>query len=223
MKRLAFSSLALAGVVALGACSDTVVAPEDTLAAPSTADQRGAAKGRSQKPGDQTIAQIAEEAGFTLLLAAVDYIATTNPGSELVEGLLNEDQYTVFAPTDQAFLDLVNAVAPLLDEEILEQDGPFAAIDDLLGEGTIENVVAYHVTEGRRGSNSVVPKNRDRVIETLLEGFSFSVTNAPSIVAIGNTAGFAADEDDELLIDISASNGIIHAITAVILPVDLGL
>ncbi|MEJ2539511.1 MAG: fasciclin domain-containing protein [Gemmatimonadota bacterium] len=213
--------------VALGACSDTALAPDTSLEVPSTADQKGVApeeaRGpQSQKPSDQTIAQIAEAAGFNLLLAAVDYIATTNPGSELVEGLLNDDQYTVFAPTDQAFLDLVNAVAPLLDPEILEADGPFAAIDDLLGAGTIENVVAYHVTEGRRGSNSVVPKNRDRVIETLLEGFDFSVTNAPSIVAIGNTANFN-EVDGELQIDISASNGIIHAITAVILPTDLGL
>ena len=135
---------------------------------------------------------------------------------------MNDDQYTVFAPTDQAFLDLVNAVAPLLDPDLLANDGPFAAIDDLLGAGNIEAVVAYHLTEGRRGSNSVVPKNRDRVIETLLEGATFSVSNEPMIKAVGNTASFL-EEDGELVIDISASNGIIHAITAVILPVDLGL
>lgn len=222
MKRLAFSSLALAGVFALGACSETAVAPDDSLSPPSTADQRGAAEDRArgprgQRPGDMTIAEIAENAGFTLLLAAVDYIAETNPESELVEGLLNNDQYTVFAPTNQAFVDLLVGLG--LEEEA----DPFAAIDDLLFPGAVEAVVSYHVTEGRRGSNSVVPKNRDRVIETLLEGATFSVTNDPMIEAVGNTAGFVVNEDGELLIDISASNGIIHAIDAVILPLDLGL
>lgn len=114
----------------------------------------------------------------------------------------------------------MDAGSDLVDPTI---ENPFEAIDDLLGAGTIEAVVSYHVTEGRRGSNSVVPKNRDRVIETLLEGATFSVTNAPMIEAVGNTANFVADDDDVPLIDISASNGIIHVIDAVILPIDLGL
>ncbi|MFO7948241.1 MAG: hypothetical protein R6V19_15675, partial [Armatimonadota bacterium] len=41
---------------------------------------------------------------------------------------------------------------------------------------TVFNVLLYHVTEGRRASNSVVPPVRPRTIETLL-GESFSVDN----------------------------------------------
>jgi len=173
-------------------------------------------------PGEQTIAEIVTEAAagnpaeFELLLDAILYIAETNPDSALITGLFDSDQFTVFAPNDQAFLSLVGAVAGLLDQDILNTDGPFAAIDDLLGAGTVEAVVSYHVTEGRRASNSVLPRRNERTIETLLDGATFSVSGAGEITAVGSTA-LILDPD------ISASNGVIHVINAVLLPIDLGL
>ena len=80
----------------------------------------------------------------------------------------------------------------------------------------MEAVVSYHVTDGRRAANSVVPRNGFRTIETLLPGATFDVDSEGQIFAVGNTATIA-------LPNVSASNGIIHAIDAVILPVDLGL
>ncbi|MDX1629375.1 MAG: fasciclin domain-containing protein [Fulvivirga sp.] len=74
------------------------------------------------------------------------------------------------------------------------------------------DVLFYHVTEGRRGSNSVVPKKNSRTIETLL-GATFEVNNDGSIDAVGNTANI-------VVADVSASNGIIHVIDAVILPIE---
>ena len=165
-------------------------------------------------PGDQTIAEIADEAGFTLLLAAVGYIAETNPDSALVEGLLNNDQYTVFAPTDAAFVDLVVTLDGAFDE--FNAADPFTSIDALLGAGTVEAVVSYHVTDGRRATNSVLPRRGERTISTLLPGATFSVDTSANITAVGNSAEIIGT-------DIPASNGVIHVIDAVILPVDLGL
>ncbi len=165
-------------------------------------------------PGDASIAEIvvasteAEEPQFTLLLAALEYTGLTGV-------FTGGEQYTVFAPTDEAFINLVTAVAGLLDPDVLDEDGPFAAIDDLLGEGTVANVLLYHVAEGRRAAISVVPPVRPRTITTLL-GATFSVDRNAKIIAVGNTANIVAA-------DISASNGIIHVINAVILPIDLGL
>jgi uncharacterized surface protein with fasciclin (FAS1) repeats len=193
-----------------------VLAATLVFAAALPAAARPAGPPPGVQPGSATIAEIADEAGFDLLLAAVGYIAETNPDSDLVAGLLNNDQYTVFAPTDEAFLNLVNAVAPLLDPDVLAEDGPFAAIDDLLGPGTVEAVVSYHVTDGRRASNSVLPRRGERTISTLLPGATFSVDTAGGITAVGNSANIVAP-------NISASNGVIHVIDAVILPVDLGL
>lgn len=212
MKRLASLALILVSVLGLAACSEDLTGP--ISGADSGATRMDA--GRALAPSGMTIAEIAEDAGFTLLLNAVDYVATTNPASPLIAGLLDRSQNTVFAPTDDAFLALVDAVDELLDPDVLAQDGPFAAIDDLLGAGTVEAVLSYHVTEGRRSSLSVVPPVGERVIETRLEDATFRVSTTGMITAVGNTAMIEAA-------DISASNGIIHVINAVILPVDLGL
>jgi transforming growth factor-beta-induced protein len=207
MKKLPLIALTLVSLLSIAACSDNTTAPDTTAADKAS---------RALPPSNQTIAEIADAQGFTLLLAAVGYIAETNPSSAIVADILDNTQSTVFAPTDQAFLNLVGAVTPLLDPTILAEQGPFAAIDALLGAGTIEAVVSYHVVEGRRAANSVVPKKGVRTIETMLEGATFGVTPAGMIQAVGNTAGIVAA-------NVSASNGVIHVIDAVILPVDLGL
>ena len=163
-------------------------------------------------PGDVTIAEIVVAAAnpedpevvdpeFTLLLAALEYAGLTGV-------FAGEDQYTVFAPNDQAFIDLVTALG-------VDPSNPFEEIDEELGEGTVANVLLYHVTEGRRAANSVVPPMGTRTIETLLEGATFSVYTDDGdafIDAIGNEAQIIAP-------NISASNGIIHVIDTVILPI----
>ncbi len=192
------------------------------IAGPATARPGNAGPPAGVVPGGESIVEIVSAAAsadpgeFTLLLEAVLYIAETNPDSELVAGLFNNDQYTVFAPTDQAFLGLVGAVSGLLDPEVLAEDGPFAAIDDLLGAGTVEAVVSYHVTDGRRASNSVLPRRGERTISTLLDGATFSVDSDGVITAVGSKAEIGPA-------NISASNGVIHVVDTVLLPIDLGL
>ncbi|MGM0667758.1 MAG: fasciclin domain-containing protein [Bacteroidota bacterium] len=141
----------------------------------------------------------AETGEFDELIAALSYAG-------LVEFFDGTDQYTVFAPNDVAFENLYAALG------VGTGDDRFSNIDVALGEGTVMNVLKYHVTEGRRASNSVVPRVGARTIETLLDGATFDVKPDLSIEAIGNTAKIESA-------DISASNGIIHVIDAVILPI----
>jgi len=205
MKRFTTLAIALLGILSLTACSDNMTAPfEDDKT------------NTSLEPAASTIAEIADKAGFELLLGAVSYIAETNPESKTVSSLLDDSELTVFAPTDQAFLDLVNAVSSLLDPDILEADGPFAAIDALLGAGTIEAVVSYHITGGSRDAASLVPDRDERQVKTLLLGAQIMITDDARIIAVGNSAQITAT-------DIYASNGIVHVIDTVILPVDLNL
>lgn len=148
-------------------------------------------------PGSLPIAQIAIDNNFNELVAALSYVDL-----ELNTGLVNmfmngTDQYTVFAPTDQAFMNLYSALN-------------ITGITDL-DETLVLNVLLYHVVEGRRASNSVVPPVKPRKINTLL-GVPFTVDKNGMITAVGNTAHIVAA-------DISASNGIIHVIDAVILPI----
>jgi len=214
MNKIISITFIMSTLLLLTGCSDTTVNSNgtDTLTfAPEIEAEK-----RAPAPGNETIAEIVisaatadEDAEFTLLLDALVY-------ADLAGVFDGNDQYTVFAPTDDAFGNLVEALSASLDSDILDQEGPFAAIDDLLGENTVANVLLYHVTEGRRASNSVVPNNpraRDRKITTLL-GETFSVNSSAGITAIGNSATI-------LVPDLSASNGIIHVIDTVILPVEL--
>lgn len=151
------------------------------------------------KKGNTPIAGIAINAGFNELVGALVYV-----DQELNAGLVNlfingKDQYTVFAPTDVAFK---NLYATLGVQKIT--DLPATLVLDVL---------KYHVLEGRRAANSVVPTNSPRNITTLL-GATFSVNNAGMITAIGNTASITSA-------NISASNGIIHVVDAVLLPIKI--
>ena len=154
---------------------------------------------RATAPGDQSIAEIAIAAGFSELVSALVYVdAELETG--LVDLFLNgTDQFTVFAPTNEAFEALYGA---------LEIDG----ITDLPAELVLD-VLFYHVVEGRRAANSVVPPVRPRTITTLL-GATFTVNSGGVITDI------AGQEINIVAADISASNGIIHVIDGVLLPLE---
>jgi transforming growth factor-beta-induced protein len=156
--------------------------------------------GRAVAPGDKSIAAIAIDAGFSELVGALIYV-DGELGTGLVNLFLNgTDQYTVFAPTNEAFFALYSALG-------------VNGITDLPAE-LVRDVLYYHVTDGRRAANSVVPRNGTRTISTLLNGATFSVDTTGMIMAVGNTATIAVP-------NISASNGIIHVIDTVILPVQV--
>ncbi len=176
-----------------------MVGPDpQAIALQEAGDQSGMNARRAPAFGDLSIAEIAIAEDFDELVAALGYVdAELDAG--LVDLFLNgTDQYTVFAPTDAAFFALYDALG--VDE-----------ISDLPADLVLD-VLLYHVTEGRRASNSVVPKKNPRIIETLL-GETFAVKSDLSIEAIGNTTNIKAA-------DISASNGIIHVIDGVILPIE---
>jgi len=150
------------------------------------------------KPGNSTIVEIvdADDGEFDVLQAAV-----------IEAGLLGalsstDDQYTVFAPTDWAFVSTFRAL--LGDDSLTEADViafiDAGGVDTALGEGALVDILLFHVTNGRRTSNSVVKApgyqmlNGDRLSRSQLLD-----------------AGIAT-------VDISASNGVIHVINSVLLP-----
>jgi uncharacterized surface protein with fasciclin (FAS1) repeats len=152
---------------------------------------------RAPAPGPDSIAEIAIGAGFTELVGALAYVDEEFDAG-LVDLFLNgTDQYTVFAPTNEAFEDLYDFLG-------------ITEISDLPPELVLD-VLLYHVTEGRRAANSVVPPRMDRTITTLL-GASFSVDRNGTITDLfGQEATIVAP-------NISASNGIVHVVDTVLLP-----
>jgi len=191
-KMLAFSALLGISMFMVSCSKQEVIVPSDNLQDSELAFRNGA-----PAPGKDPIAQIAINAGFSELVSALSYVdAELNAG--LVNLFLNgTDQYTVFAPTNAAFQNLYTALG-------------ITKISDLPAE-LVRDVLLYHVVEGRRAANSVVPKKGEKTITTLLQA-SFSVNAQGEITAIGNSAKIATP-------NISASNGIIHVIDTVILPI----
>jgi uncharacterized surface protein with fasciclin (FAS1) repeats len=177
------AALAAAGLVAAG------------VAAPASA------KG-PKAPGDVTLYDfVSSSDDFEYLTAALE--ATGLDAALDMEGV----QYTVFAPTDDAF------------EKAADELG-FVDVGSLLGylvaNDLADDVLLYHVTDGRRWSNSVVPKKGEKSIEPLA-GPSFEVTS------MGYVVDEAPSTSDAKIIDanVNASNGVAHAIDNVLVPLGI--
>lgn len=212
MKIFALISLGLISALILSACGQNVTGPSDQPTAAnssftsSTVPSEAPASQAAPKKGDDPIAVIAINAGFDELVAALTYV-DDELDAGLVDLFLNgTDQFTVFAPTNDAFGNLYALLSDVLKTDIDE-------ITDLPAEVVLD-VLLYHVTEGRRASNSVLPKKNYKTITSLLEE-TFAVRPDGSI-----QDGLSGLRDDAVIDtpNISASNGIIHVITQVIVP-----
>ena len=157
------------------------------------------------KKGDETIATLADvNDNFDELYKAVVYVSQ-NTDTNVAALLSGNDQYTVFAPNDEAFQNLYDTLEGLLGvEEVTSLE--------VLPADYVLQVLLYHVTDGRRAANSVVPKTENnKTIETLLPENTFEVNSDKMVLANLN-------EGDIVLPNVSASNGIIHGINVVMLP-----
>ena len=132
----------------------------------------------------KTIVDIAVEDGrFTTLVAAVQ-------AAGLAETLSGEGDFTVFAPTDEAF-----AALPEGTVEALLADIP-----------ALTSILLYHVVDGKVMASDVVELSsamtvNGQYVDIKVEDGKVMIDNAQVVIT-----------------DIEASNGVIHVIDAVILP-----
>jgi len=123
---------------------------------------------------------------FDTLIAAV---LAADPA--VVATLSGNGQFTVFAPTDDAF-----AALGLTPQNV-----------GTLDQGALTQILLYHVARGRRDSGQVLASDR---IRTLQGGFLMQDSGVLTD-NLGRTANI-------IVTDVEAANGIIHAIDAVVLP-----
>jgi uncharacterized surface protein with fasciclin (FAS1) repeats len=186
------------GVVAASAAACGGSSPAAPSAAPAvsveggTAAATGAAEALAKpgyadaaKPGNQTIVDIVLQPDdeFDVLQAAV-------VRAGLVDALNGKNQLTVFAPTDAAFVATLG---------VADEPAAIAAIEGLPLD-TLKDILLYHVTSGRRTSNSV------------LAAPSYRMLNGKQLPREQLAAAGIATTD------ISASNGIVHVINHVLIP-----
>ncbi|MFN2142908.1 MAG: fasciclin domain-containing protein, partial [Candidatus Promineifilaceae bacterium] len=126
-----------------------------------------------------------EDGRFTTLVAAVQ-------AAGLAETLSGEGEFTVFAPTDDAFAALPEGTV----ESLLEDP-----------EGALKDILLYHVLSQVVPAADVV--NYEGV--QTIEGENIAIAVVDGDVVLNDSAKV-------VLTDIAASNGIIHVIDAVLLP-----
>ena len=113
--------------------------------------------------------------------------------ADLVDTLSSDGPFTVFAPTNEAFEALPDGV---LDALLLEEN-----VD------VLTSILTYHVVEGEVTSDQVT----DGDVATV-EGQS---------VTLSTENGVMVNEATVVIADVEASNGVIHAIDAVLIPPDV--
>ena len=129
------------------------------------------------------VAVASETEGFSTLVAALT-------AASLVETLQGEGQFTVFAPTDDAFAALP---AGLLEKLLLPENV-----------GVLTSILTYHVVSGKVMSTDVMAGEVPSV-----EG---------SAITLGTTDGVQVNDATVVAADIEASNGVIHVSDKVIVP-----
>lgn len=175
-------------------------------------------KFRPGKPGPDNILDTALEISgmmddsqgvpeFSYLVGAVGCLSEEDAGA-IVGILTGSDKYTLFAPVNDAFRNLQVALGVPAEETAPEVT---CAVDTILGPGTLFAVLQYHVTEGRRFTNSVFNKNNSKEIEMLAAGSIWSTPDTQLIDGFPQTV-------TPLIANVKASNGVIHAIDTVLLP-----
>lgn len=121
--------------------------------------------------------------------------------AELAETLSSEGPFTVFAPTDEAFVAALEALG-LEAEELL-------ASEDLAG------ILTYHVVAGKLMAADVIAAvegTEDGVfMAETVNGASIEVTIEDGMVMLNGVATVT-------VVDLEAGNGVVHVIDAVILP-----
>ena len=173
-----------------------VAAPEETT---TTTEAPEETTTTTEAPADPTIAEIvvaaasADPAEFTILLAAVQ---AADP--IVLETLSDPTQeLTVFAPTDQAFAEALEALGLTAEELLASED--------------LTSILLYHVAPGVFFAEDVVAAAPIPELPTLLEGSTLDVQVVDGAVVINGTSNVVDT-------DIVASNGVIHVIDAVLLP-----
>jgi uncharacterized surface protein with fasciclin (FAS1) repeats len=148
-----------------------------------------AAKPERQTIVDVAIAENAKTGEFSILIAALQ---AADPA--VLATLDGNGQFTVFAPTDAAFVSLLGELG-LTAEQLLSN------------KELVTQVLLYHVARGDRNSDEVLDSSR---IRTLQRGFLFQ-SGGVLTDANGRTANIIA-------VDVDADNGVVHVIDRVVLP-----
>jgi uncharacterized surface protein with fasciclin (FAS1) repeats len=202
----ASAGIALAALLAVGACSGGGDSTKTAAASPSSSSSSAATSpgstvmvgGEAMYPNRTIVANAVNSKDHTTLVAAVK-------AADLADTLSGAGPFTVFAPTNAAFAAL-----------------PAGTVDTLLkpeNKGTLSSVLTYHVVPGRLDSAALKDRVRaggGRAELTTAAGGRLTVAmNGPRNLVVMDASGNTAEVSTY---DVYQSNGVIHVVDHVLLP-----
>jgi transforming growth factor-beta-induced protein len=138
----------------------------------------------------ETVADVAIDNGFSTLVTAV-------VTAELLPALTNPlATFTVFAPTNEAFTDLADALG--------------TTVNGLLALPNLADILTYHVLGTEVPSSAVT---NGAIVQPL------STTNTLKL-SVTSTGDVFVNQAQVTSVDINASNGVVHVLDAVVLPIE---
>ncbi|MGB7393103.1 MAG: fasciclin domain-containing protein [Pricia sp.] len=153
--------------------------------------------------GDSNIVETAQGTeGLGILVEAL-----VQADADLVETLEGDGPFTVFAPTDEAFQELLDLLGP-----------NYTSIEDFDTEDEMEilaTVLSYHVVSGTAALSTSL--SDDQMIETA-QGESVTIVLADGSVQIDDATDINATVTTP---DVETSNGVVHVIDKVLLPEEI--
>jgi uncharacterized surface protein with fasciclin (FAS1) repeats len=153
--------------------------------------------GAAMYPSKNIVENAINSKDHTTLVAAVK-------AAGLVDVLMSEGPFTVFAPTNAAFDKLPKGtVETLLKEENI---------------GTLQTILKYHVVAGKWNATDVVKmikeENGKAMIKTVSGGTLTAWLKGKDVYITDEKGGSAK----VTIADVNQSNGVIHVIDTVLLP-----
>ena len=186
-----FASLAILGLVAASCGKKENTETTEGVAVDSTATTEVAV-------ATPNIVEVASgNENFSTLVAAVT-------AAGLGETLSGDGPFTVFAPTNDAFAKLpAGTVETLLKPENIDK---------------LKSILTYHVVAGKFDAATVIAaiksNNNKYTVETV-QGAKIDLSLKDDKVILTDATGATATV---VMPDVAASNGVIHAIDAVVMP-----
>ncbi|NBC95403.1 MAG: hypothetical protein GVY27_03495, partial [Deinococcus-Thermus bacterium] len=150
---------------------------------------------------------VSQDDALTILQTAID--------TADLDGALDGDvEYTLFAPTDEA---LANVIATV--DGVCENG--FTA-DDLLSSELLDDILLYHVVSGTVLADDVVALD-GQTIATLLDDLGTDLDDPGLTVGVNGDVTLTDALPQAVTVietDLEASNGVVHLIDGVLVPVE---
>lgn len=153
---------------------------------------------------------------FDIVTKAAEAVLAAKPDSAVKVLADGSVALTVFAPTDQAFINLASALS---GTKVKTEAGAFKAVAGL-GIDTVEQVLLYHVVPGATIlSQDALKANGAKLKTAEGKNLGVRVTSAPAIILIDRAPKLANPRVILDAVDINKGNKqVAHGINGVLLP-----